>query len=77
MIKGHKSPNENDIFPTILVMPATNFPSVFPKIGGIGIKEVLDSNSTNYQQRTIVQASNLKRNLGKVDLKKNECTIFR
>ena len=77
MIKGHKIPNEGGLFPTRLVVPSTNFTSVSPKIGCIGIKELLNSNGINYQKRTIVQASDLQRNLKKVDLKKNKCTIVR
>lgn len=69
-----KKPNNKCIFPTRLVVSVTNFTSAFPKIGYIDIKKLLDSNNVNYQNKIIIQASDLKENLEEIDLKKNECT---
>ena len=52
--------NKNGIFPTILIVPATNFTTGFPKLGYKGIKRIFDSNKVRYMKRTIIQAKDLK-----------------
>lgn len=76
LIEDHKKPDENGFYPTRLVVPDTNFTSVFPKIGYIGIKKLFDSNIINHTSNIIVQASNLKESLEVMNLSKHTCMIF-
>lgn len=75
LIKDHKEANDDGVFPTRLICPATNFTSGFPKAGYRGIKKILDENEVNYTKSTIIQASQLKTSLEKLQLKESEVTI--
>ena len=56
-------------------MPANNFTSRFPRLGYIGIKQIFDSENINYKERIITQASTLKEEIEKLNVKKNEVTL--
>ena len=56
-------------------MPANNFTSAFPRLGYLGIRRIFDSNKIKYETNTITQASDLKEELEKLDIKKNKVTI--
>jgi len=75
LIKDHKTMKPDGSFPTRLVVPATNFTAAFPKVGYIGIKSIFDKNEIVYDRTTIIQASDLKGKLEKLNLKQNEVTI--
>jgi hypothetical protein len=62
-------------FPTRLVIPASNFTAAFPKMGYLGIKRIFDLNKVPYNQRIIVQASDLKEKLESLQLQVDNCTI--
>ena len=76
LIKDHKKPDPKGNFPTRLICPASNFTAGFPKIGYIGIKEIFDKEGIIYDNKTIVQASELKEEIEKLDLRKNETTTI-
>ena len=63
LIKYHKKLNESGNYPTILVIPATNFTATFEKVGFLGNKSILDRNSIIYSRFTIQNAHNLKKAL--------------
>lgn len=58
-------------YPTRLVIPARKFTTYFLKLGYLGIKRVFDKNEIKYSISTIVQASDLKAKLERLDLKKD------
>eukprot|EP00957_Ditylum_brightwellii_P106692 8139175-Ditylum_brightwellii.AAC.1 len=58
--KDHKEPEEDESFPTRLVIPATNVTATFSKLGYLGIKQILDDNKVDYSRFTIIQVSDLK-----------------
>eukprot|EP00957_Ditylum_brightwellii_P084912 6456716-Ditylum_brightwellii.AAC.1 len=60
------------MFPTRLVIPATNFTAAFSKLGYMGIKKVLDDHEVNYTKYTIIHSSDLKEKLEKMELKRNK-----
>ena len=74
IIKDHKKPNEEGDFPSRLIVPANNFTSAFPRLGYLGIRRIFDSNKIKYETHTISQASSLKEELEKINLKKKEVT---
>ena len=57
-------------------MPAKNFTAAFPHVGQRGIKHILDKNKIDYSKKTIIQASHLKDQLEKLDIKKSQNTIM-
>ena len=63
LIKYYKTINENEEFPTRLVIPTTNFTATFSKIGYLGIKRCQDKGKLNYSCNFIVQTSDLKETL--------------
>ena len=75
IIKDHKKLNEEGDFPSRLIVPANNFTSAFPRLGYLGIRRIFDSNKIKYEINTITQASDLKEELEKLDIKKNKVTI--
>ena len=48
LIKDHNTISKKGEFPTILVIPATNFTATFFKIGYLEIKRCLDKGKLNY-----------------------------
>ena len=62
-------------FPTRLVIPATNFPATFEKVGYLGLKNILGKNEINYTRLTIVQASQVREEWESLNCKRNEVTI--
>eukprot|EP00957_Ditylum_brightwellii_P210036 15364502-Ditylum_brightwellii.AAC.1 len=66
--KTYKKPKVDGSFPTRLVIPATNFTTTFLKIGYMGIKQILDEHKVSYEKYTILQASDLKKTLEKLNL---------
>ena len=77
MIKDHKKADSNGLlYPTRLVVPATNFTAGFPKLGYLGIKRIFDaSDMVKYGSKTIVQASDLKEKLQTMGLTSENVTI--
>ena len=75
LIKDHKDPDGEGNYPTRLVVPATNFTARFPQAGYLGIKAIFDKNNVNYAKRTIVQASDLKETLEKLNISNKDTTI--
>jgi len=45
LIKDHKKADNNGVFPTRLVVPATNFTAAFSKLGYLAIKHILDNSN--------------------------------
>ena len=76
LIKDHKEPNSKGNFPTRLICPVSNFTATFPKVGCIGIKEIFHREGIIYDNKTIIQASNSKDNVEKLNLRRNETTII-
>jgi len=74
LIKDHKK-KINGHYPTRLVIPAMNFTATFSKLGYLGLKSTLDTFKIPYNKYTIVQASNLKDKLEKLNIKKENSTI--
>jgi hypothetical protein len=75
LIKDHKKPKSDGNYPTRLIIPATNFTACFPKLGYLGIKKIFDRCSVNYTRNTIIQASDLKDKLEKLNVRRDEVTI--
>jgi hypothetical protein len=75
LIKDHKDPDINGVYPTRLIVPATNFAAGFSNIGYRGIRSILDKHKINYSRYTIVQASDVKEKLERLNIKQNETTI--
>ena len=69
LIKDNKKSVENETFPTRLIVPATNVTSNLPNIDYIGIKEIFKSEKINYADKIIIQVSNLKEQIEKLNLK--------
>ncbi len=59
-----------------LIVPATNFTEAFPKVGYLGIKNIFDQNGIDYSGSTIIQASQLKETLEKLNIMKDKVTII-
>ena len=76
LIKDHKKPDLEGNFPTRLIVPATNFTAAFPKFGYLGIKAIFKKEGLIYDKKTIIQASDLKNDIEKLDLKKNSTTTI-
>jgi hypothetical protein len=75
LVKDHKPPKGGDL-PTRLIIPASNFTSAFPKMGGyLAIKRIFDDNKVPYATKTIVQVSDLKERLETLGLISSNCTI--
>ena len=70
IIKDNKKPNENGDFPTRLIVSVNNFTSAFQHLGYLGIRKIFDSNKIEYETNTITQASDLKDELEKLEVKK-------
>jgi hypothetical protein len=75
LIKDRTESDELNNYPTRLVVPANNFTSGFPKLGYGGIKKIFDDNKINYNERTIVQASDLKEKTEKMGITSDNSTI--
>ena len=58
-----------------MVIPATNFTATFSKIGYLGIKRCLDKVKVKCSQDSIVQASDLKEILEKLEVRREEATF--
>jgi hypothetical protein len=62
---------------TRLIVLATNFTVAFPKVGYLGIKNIFDQNAgIDYSRSTIIQASQLKTTLEKLNLTEDKVTII-
>lgn len=75
LIKDHKKAKDG-IFPTRLVVPATNFTAAIPNVGYRGIRNIFDKTGVNYKSKTIIQASHLKEQLESLNINKQQDTIF-
>ena len=75
IIKDHKKQNEQGEYPSRLIVPANNFTSAFPRLGYLGIKHIFDSHKIIYDRHTITQASDMKKKLEKLGIRKNKGTI--
>eukprot|EP00957_Ditylum_brightwellii_P158100 12034380-Ditylum_brightwellii.AAC.1 len=75
LVKDHKEPNNNILFPTRLVIPATNFMATFSKLAYLGIKIVLDD-KVNYSRFTIIQALDLKERLEDLKVWRSDVTMM-
>ncbi len=58
------------------IVPATNFTAAFPKVGYLGIINIFDQNGIDYSRSTIIQVSQLKMTLEKLNITKNKVTII-
>jgi hypothetical protein len=76
LINNHKPMNNKGEYMMQLIVPATNFTAAFPKVGYLGIKNILDQNGINYSESTITQASQLKTTLKKLNITKDKVTII-
>ena len=76
LIKDHKKADSKGEFPTRLVVPATNFMAAFPNVGYQGMKAIFDRNGIEYQKSTIIHAAQLKVELEKLNIKRNEATVI-
>jgi hypothetical protein len=77
LIKDHKKASSTREFPSrLVVVPAQNFTSVFPKLGYLAIRQILDSNHVDYSKRTIVQAIDLKEKFGLLHICRDDVTII-
>jgi hypothetical protein len=76
LIKDHPDPDETNMFPTRLVVPANNFTSAFPKVGYMGIKKIFDDNRVNYMKKTIIQAVDLKEKIETIGITNENSTII-
>jgi hypothetical protein len=75
LIKDHKPMSKKGKYVTRLIVPATNFTAAFPKVGYLGIKNIFDQNGLDYSGSTIIQASQLKTALKKLNITKDKVTI--
>ena len=75
LIKDHKPIGPDGNFPTRLVIPAQNFTSAFPRLGYLGIKAIFDKHEVQYMKKTIVQASDVKRDLETMNINCSNTTI--
>ena len=67
----------DNLYPTRLLCPASNFNTCFLKLGYLEIKRIFDSNKINYIKRNIVQASNLKVKVDQLMIKEGYTTIIK
>ena len=67
--------DNNGTFLTRLIIPATNFTTAFSRIGYIGVQELFRKENINYTHKTIIQASDLKEKVEKLELNANDMTI--
>ena len=72
LVKDHKDRDENDEYPTRLVVPADGFTAAFPHVGMKGLRHVFDRNKVEYQLFNIEQASSMKNDLEKLGIKKTK-----
>ena len=75
LIKDHKKKGSDGNYPSRLVVPATNFTAGFSQLGYLGIKCILDSNKVKYNQREIIQASDLKGQVEHMSINASNSTI--
>ena len=75
LIKDHKKKNAEGVFPTRIIVPATNFTAGFAKLGYLGIKRIFNKENINYFSATIVQASDMKGKVEKKNFKENEVMV--
>lgn len=61
LIKDWKKANNTSDDPTMLVAPARNFTSYFPKLDNLGINKLFDRNQIEYTFVIIGQVSDLKK----------------
>jgi hypothetical protein len=74
--KNHKPMSKKGKYVRRLIVPATNFTAAFPKVGYLGIKNIFDQNGLDYSGSTIIQASQLKTALKKLNITKDKVTII-
>jgi hypothetical protein len=58
------------------VVPAKNFTAGFPHVGQHGIRNILNGNNIKFSKKTIIQASDLKEKLERLQIKRSNCTII-
>ncbi len=74
LIKDHK-PMINGVYPTRLIVPASNFMAAFSKLGYLGLKQIFEDNQIDYAPHGIEQATQLKAKMEKLHLTPENCTI--
>ena len=75
LVKDHKEKKASGDYPTRLIVPANNFTSGYSKMGYMAIKNTFDEMEIKYSRFTIGQASDLKGDLEKLNIKRSEVTI--
>ena len=75
LIKDHKKRNEEGVFPTRIIVLATNFTAGFAKLGYLGIKRIFKEENIDCFSATIVQESGMKEKVEKNNFKENEVTV--
>ena len=63
-------------FPTRLLVPATNFTQVFPKISYQGIEQVFDREKVDYTKQKVAEATDLKDKLDSLKINKLDNTLY-
>lgn len=74
-IKDHKIPNKEVYFPRRRIVPGNNFTFAFTRLGYLESIIILNSNQVKYEIHAISQALSLKKELEKLEFKKEEVTI--
>ena len=74
--KDHKAAKKDEEFPTRLVAPTTNFTAGFPRLGYLGIRKIFDNKNIIYDNKTLVQASDFKKELESLKLKSKDTTVI-
>jgi hypothetical protein len=75
LIKDHQPLDAWGVYPTHLVIPATDFTSAYPKMGYLGIKRIFDEAKIDYSKKTIVQALTVKSHLKTLGINKYAHTL--
>ena len=74
IIKDHKRKNLGE-YPPRLIVPVNNFTVGFPRLRYLGIRRIFDLNKVKYEEHTITQASLLKLELDKLEIRNTKTTI--
>lgn len=63
------------MYPTRLVVPATDFAAGFSSVGHHAIRNILDNHGANYTRHTITQASDVKNKLEKLNIREENVSL--
>ena len=75
LVKDHKDKGDDGNYATRLLVPATNFTQCFAKMSLLAIQGIFRANRIKAMKQRIVQASNMKISLERLNLKADGCTI--